>query len=280
MLMDQKLAAALRTYLSGKQLKNLQPSSLALYQRDLKELCGFGDRAQALDHLRRLRPRTRLRKLTIWRSFTQWLAHHSPPLAAPIRALIEGVESPRLPRQEPKILTPEAETLLRRGFHDRDPSSTRMKLILDLGLDLGLRISEVLALQWRDLEGDWLRIRRKGGHEQRLPLSTSLRASFRALESLSAYTRPEDFVFSMSPHQRLTARAVQIQMKKAALRLQIKQPLSPHVLRHTFATRMATKGTPLHVLKEILGHRSLQTTERYLHVLPTHIQNAFVQLRE
>lgn len=134
----------------------------------------------------------------------------------------------------------------------------------------GLRVGEVLGLDIEDVRlnrrSGWVLIRHgKGLKERRVPLSS------RARKVMKDYlvARPEEAttsaVFITKNWNRLTKRPVQRMVKSAARRAGIEQNVTPHALRHTFATRFLEKGGDLATLRDILGHTNLSTTSRYLH---------------
>jgi site-specific recombinase XerD len=135
----------------------------------------------------------------------------------------------------------------------------------------GLRLSEALALNTDDVElrprSGWALIRQgKGAKERQVPLNTELR--WAVTEYLDA--RPEGMaselaLFVTRSGKRLGPRAVQRMVAGAARRAGIERQVTPHMLRHTFATRFLQKGGDLATLRAILGHASIATTSRYLH---------------
>lgn len=132
----------------------------------------------------------------------------------------------------------------------------------------GLRISEVLGLQVEDVEvnarSGWVLVRRgKGVKERRVPLSAEARRALR--EYLEVRPRRPGPLFLSRTFQPLTPRDVERLVGEAARRAGIEKRVTPHVLRHTFATRFLRSGGDLATLQAILGHASLATTARYLH---------------
>jgi site-specific recombinase XerD len=140
----------------------------------------------------------------------------------------------------------------------------------------GLRVGEVVGLDLEDItlneRSGWVTIRQgKGLKERRVPLSLQTR------KALAAYlqVRPEaatSALFLTKSWLRLGKRPVQRLIKSAAQRAGIKQDVTPHILRHTFATRFLRKGGDLATLRDILGHANLATTSRYLHADATRMQ--------
>lgn len=133
----------------------------------------------------------------------------------------------------------------------------------------GLRVGEAVALDMGDVElstrSGWATVRQgKGLKERRVPLSLHAR------KGLDAYleVRPEastPALFLTKNWQRVSERSVQQMVESAAQRAGIEQTVTPHILRHTFATRFLEKGGDLATLRDILGHANVATTSRYLH---------------
>ena len=133
----------------------------------------------------------------------------------------------------------------------------------------GLRVGEVVALDLDDVElndrSGWVTVRQgKGLKERRVPLSLQAR------KALAAYlaARPDadtPALFITNRWSRLGSRAIQLMVKSAAQRAGIEQGVTPHTLRHTFATRFLEQGGDLVTLRDILGHANIATTSRYLH---------------
>ena len=137
----------------------------------------------------------------------------------------------------------------------------------------GLRLSEALNLKITDVDGDrhQIRVQRGKGHKDRyvhIPpcLLQTLRRYYRAC-------RPEDYLFN-GDHvgSRWAKRAAQYAIERAAVAAGILRAVSPHVLRHCYATHHLEKGTSIFILKAQLGHANLVTTSRYLHLCANYEQ--------
>jgi len=250
-------------YLEGlREDRRLLPSSLRLYERELESLCRLWKKAgvgAVLEQLRPLSPATARRKLLIWKAFGR---ARGLDLNLPERL-------PRLRESLPRYLSEEEIFRLESACY-RSSQVRRNRLLVALGLELGLRLSEILGLRFADLEGNWILVRRKGGKEQRLPLSPSL------LSHLTAWKRESggglsDYVFPGRGAGPLSPRAAQKIFENLGKAARIEN-LHPHCLRHSFASRLAARGASLVALKELLGHRSIATTERYLHASPEHLR--------
>jgi len=133
----------------------------------------------------------------------------------------------------------------------------------------GLRVGEVVGLDLADVEinerSGWVTVRQgKGLKERKAPLSLQAR------RALSAYRegRPDaatSALFITNRWNRMSSRAIQLMVKSAGQRAGIEQDVTPHTLRHTFATRFLEQGGDLATLRDILGHTNISTTSRYLH---------------
>jgi len=226
------------------------------------------------DHLRHMAAATHLRKLNIWRSFLKTCEH-------PWKSALDHLKNPKLRRKQPLFLTEEEAFQLEQACY-RSPQMTRDRLFVALGLQLGLRLSEILGLKFSAVEGAWLRILRKGEKEQRLPLSPSLQTLISQWKA-ERVAAEGDWIFPGVPRldrdEPLTPRAAQALLERLRKLAGLQKEISPHSLRHSFATKLAAEGANLAALKEILGHERLTTTERYLHVTPKHLQEALGLVR-
>lgn len=138
----------------------------------------------------------------------------------------------------------------------------------------GLRLSEAVSLQVRDIDSDRMVItvrHGKGDEDRQVMLSAVL------LETLRAYCRvyrPRTWLFEgQAPGQPLTGRAVQRVIKAAGVRAGITKPVTPHKLRHSYATHLLDAGTDLRMIQTLLGHRSLQSTAIYTHVATARLRS-------
>jgi integrase/recombinase XerD len=139
--------------------------------------------------------------------------------------------------------------------------------ILLAGYTGGLRISEVAKLRVADIDGDRMTIHvrlGKGGKDRIVPLSPVLQA---ILRTYWQEAHPTTFLFPGKDIRRpISQTSIRNILSKAVVAAGIKKPMTMHTLRHTFATHHLEAGTDLRVLQMVMGHRSLKTTSRYLHV--------------
>lgn len=270
----QELRRAKTRFLESlRDEKRLLNSTLEIYEREIDQLIHCLETSSTSELKKTLAaysPATHLRKLVIWKSFLR-------QCPTPWQAVLEDFKSPRVRSQEPRFLDDqEAFQMESATFRSRTP--TRDRLFLLLGLELGLRLQEILALRFQDIEKDWIKVQRKGGHEQRLPLTPSLQALIRFHQEEQA-ADASHFVFEGRSGKPMSSRAGQKLIQRLAKSARLNKDLSPHALRHTFATKLAAHGANLVALKELLGHKQMRTTERYLHITPAYLKDALQFLK-
>jgi len=163
---------------------------------------------------------------------------------------------------------------------DNSIQQIRDKAILELFYGTGMRLSELvgLNLEAMDLGAGIVRVLGKGGKERILPIGKT------TTKSLKGYlTRRSEFhptqgnraIFLNQRGNRLSPRGVQLIVKKALMRVSEKNKLSPHILRHTFATHLLDRGADLEAVRELLGHTSLSTTQIYTHLTMDRLKNVY-----
>ena len=142
----------------------------------------------------------------------------------------------------------------------------KSKLILEMLYSAGLRLSECTSMKVSDLEAKqklgWVR-NGKGGKDRMIILAEHMIDDF---EKYLSKKTPEDFLFSNKSGRQLSSRNVQKIVKTAARKAGINKKVSPHTLRHSFATHLLESGTDLRKIQELLGHSNLQTTQIYTKV--------------
>lgn len=183
------------------------------------------------------------------------------------------LESPRLWQLIPEVLTiDETDRLLAMATEPRE------KAILELLYASGLRVSELCDLSLYDIDEHTVRVKGKGGKERLVPIGTP------ALKALDTYlSGPRDlFKSETETHLFLSAKGRSIDriyvwrlIKKLARLAGITKNISPHTLRHSFATHLLERGADLRVIQDFLGHSNIQTTDRYTHISQKQVQEAF-----
>lgn len=206
--------------------------------------------------------RSAARKLSALRQFHLHLLRERIRADDPTARL----DAPRLPRRLPKVLTEaEVEALLAaaRTLPEAGEAAT-MTAALELLYATGLRVSELLSLPRAALnaQGPMLIVRGKGGKERMVPISEAARAAAQALARRGSWLFP-----GRNPLRPLTRQAFWGLVKRTALAAGIDPArVSPHVLRHAFASHMLAHGADLRSLQLLLGHADIATTEIYTHV--------------
>ena len=209
-------------------------------------------------------PRTAARRLSALRHFFRFLLRDGVRADDPT----ERLDAPRAGRRLPKYLTEaEVAALLAAVSSLPPPRAAMMRAALELLYATGLRVGELLALRAAALRSDaaLLVVRGKGGKERVVPLSDAARA---AASLLPARDPPSPWLFpGREPGQALTRQGFALLLKQVALAAGLDPArVSPHVLRHCFASHMLARGADLRSLQLLLGHADIATTEIYTHV--------------
>ncbi|MBN9507605.1 MAG: tyrosine-type recombinase/integrase, partial [Alphaproteobacteria bacterium] len=211
--------------------------------------------------------RTAARRLSALRQFHRFLLREGVRADDPT----ELVDAPRLPRLLPKYLSEaEVDALLAAAAGEAS-----MHAALEILYATGLRVSELLALPRAALAGDaaLLLIRGKGGRERVVPLSEAARAAAAPLLAGGSRWLFPGRKLDGKPGRALTRQGFFAALKKVALEAGIDPArVSPHVLRHSFASHMLARGADLRSLQLLLGHADIATTQIYTHVLAERLQ--------
>ena len=263
--------------------------TLSAYATDLKDLARFlaADIAQASSaDLRRyfaacakagLGARTAARRLSAFRQFFHFLVVEGARRDDPSRAL----DAPRLPRSLPKYLD-ESETtaLIEAAAKRRGPEGLRLACLLELLYGAGLRVSELVGLPLAAARQDarFLLVRGKGEKERLVPLGEKAGAALAAYLAerwrFLAPGKTSPWLFpSRGREGHLTRRRCGQLVKELALEAGLDPArLSPHVLRHAFASHLIDHGADLRSVQEMLGHADIATTQIYTHVQGARLQ--------
>lgn len=252
-------ASDLRRYLEWADRAGVDP--LRLSHRDLRRYLGELDRA-------RYSRRTVARRLSSVRSLFAHLVDTGVVGTDPAAVLT----SPKTPDRLPRAMNTDAVTALLEAPPSDTPAGLRDRALLELLYATGARVSEITGLDVADLDlaQGQLRLMGKGSRERIAPVHA------RAIDRLRTYLadgRPqlargsgETAVFLNGRGARLTPDAVRRHMKRHLAAAGEATSLSPHALRHTFATHLLDGGADLRTVQELLGHVALSTTQIYTHV--------------
>lgn len=220
---------------------------------------------------RRLSKATIARKLAAVRSCFRFLARRGALPANPARQ----VRSPRLGRRLPSFLPVDEATVLLNAPPEPSAAGARDRAMLELLYASGLRVAEGCGLDLDDLDEArrTVRVVGKGDKERVVPVGET------ALEALAAYLairgRQRGPLFLNARGGRLTSRSAHRIVRARARQAGISQRVTPHTLRHSFATHMLGAGADLRLIQELLGHSRLSTTQRYTHVSPEHLMRVY-----
>ena len=179
---------------------------------------------------------------------------------------------PKAPRRLPKALTIDQVERLLGAPSPEDPIGVRDRALLELLYATGARVSEAIGLDVDDLaHGDVLRLRGKGSKERIVPIGSFARAAVdayltRVRPALAAKGHASARLFLGARGSPLSRQSAWLVIRAAAEKAQITSEVSPHTLRHSFATHLLQGGADVRVVQELLGHSSVATTQIYTHV--------------
>ncbi len=182
------------------------------------------------------------------------------------------IAAPKTPRKLPDTLTMQQVQRLLEAPPRDTPEGLRDRALLELLYATGARVSEAIALDVDDVShGDVLRLRGKGSKERIVPLGSYARAAIdayltRARPEFSARGKATPKLFLGTRGAPLSRQSAWLVLQAAAERAQLTAKISPHTLRHCFATHLLQGGADVRVVQELLGHSSVATTQIYTHV--------------
>jgi integrase/recombinase XerC len=205
------------------------------------------------------------RKIATLRSFYKFLARRGDVERNPVKV----IRTPRQEKRLPRFLSPGDVERLLNTPKGADMLSLRDASMLEILYSTGMRVSELVGLDLEDIDpvGEVVRVRGKGRRERLAPLgSYALNSLNRYLESRAAEGLDTPAVFVNRHGDRLNVRSVRRKLAKYLAMAGLDPHVSPHTLRHSFATHMLERGADLRAVQELLGHRSLSTTQIYTHV--------------
>jgi integrase/recombinase XerC len=215
-------------------------------------------------HREGLKKSSAARKLASLRTFFRYLCREGILEANPARALL----SPRLERRIPAHLDEADVGRLLAVAGDRD-ADVRARAILELLYATGIRCAELVGLDLPevDLEARFVRVLGKGQKERLVPFGAPAEKALRAYLPVRASCRPRtDALLVNARGGRLTDRSVRSIVQRRVVQAAVAQRISPHGLRHSFATHLLERGADLRSIQELLGHARLSTTQKYTHL--------------
>lgn len=226
---------------------------------------------------------TMARKIATLRSFYKWALKHSKVAANPMTM----IRTPRQAKRLPKAITVEQIEQLLAAPDDADVLGARDRAMLETLYSTGIRVSELVDLNHEDMDdaSEALRIRGKGKKERLVPLGSHALAAIRHYQN--ALQNDERFTATWSNPQtrpplfinkhggRLSSRSVRRKLDKYLRQVGLDPSISPHTLRHSFATHLLDNGADLRTVQEMLGHQSLSTTQTYTHLTSQRLRAAY-----
>ncbi|MBI3306394.1 MAG: tyrosine recombinase XerC [Candidatus Omnitrophica bacterium] len=217
------------------------------------------------------------RKLACLRSFFKYLARENRLKINPAA----GIATPKREKRLPLFLASEEVTSLLEAPSKNAWDEKRDKAILEMLYSSGLRVSELVGLNHEDVDlvSGLVRVRGKGKKERIVPIgSLALKAIRGYLEHRPPRDGNENLKRPLYLNRyggRLTDRSIRRLILKYVRRIALKKEVSPHMLRHSFATHMLDRGADLRSVQELLGHENLSTTQIYTHVTTKRLKEAY-----
>ena len=245
-----------------KELKDIERGDITKFIRDL--------------HEKEYSPTSVIRKIASLRGFFKWLCTNEYCKNDPTLT----IEQPKFPKKLPKVMTlQEIDTILNQDL------SKLEKVILELLYGCGLRVSELVNLKINDydLGAKYVQCYGKGSKERIIPLGS------KAIDAIKKYLPERDYVLQKN---RLDSKKLLINEKGKNLTRQdvynfiheqgkkIHKTISPHTLRHSFATHMLENGADLRVVQELLGHSDVSTTQLYTHISKKRLKEVYFSINK
>lgn len=280
----ESIANVVKAYTRYLKLeRNYSPHTLDAYQRDLRWLLDYCENVemhpkdmQLKDlelfagqlHEHQIGPTSQARILSGVRSFYRFLVLDGYIEQDPTELL----ESPRLGEHLPEVLSTEEVDMIENSIDLSKPEGQRNKAIIEVLFSCGLRVSELVNLQLSNLYLDegFIRVTGKGNKERLVPISPKaikeLNLWFLDRNLMKIKPGEQDYVFLNRRGAHLTRTMILIMLKRQAQEAGIQKTISPHTLRHSFATELLKGGADLRAIQVMLGHESIGTTEIYTHI--------------
>jgi integrase/recombinase XerD len=291
MMVDPALPAAIDAFLVELRVeRGLSPLTISAYRRDLAQFAEHaGTRWRAdtgplqefvADLQRRgAKGSTQARKSAAVRSFYSFALREG--LAT--RDIPALVDAPRPGSYLPDVLAPEDVVRILDAPSPEDPIGIRDRAILELLYACGLRVSELVGLDTDrvDLDGQQVRVIGKGNKERRVPMGDEARERLHRYRvgPRQAWTagKPTPAVFVGLRGRRLSREAVWRMVKRWTQAAGVRERVTPHTFRHSFATHLLEGGADLRVVQALLGHASISTTQLYTHLTGERVREVYAR---
>lgn len=272
--------------------KGLSQNTKIAYQTDLQQLLQYleQNKTQYLHEItrthiekflsglkeKRVSNNTHLRMFMTLRSFFSFLEKESLLKVNPMKLL----HSPSRRQLLPYCLTQEEVKLLLQSPNSNSFKGARDAVILELLYATGMRISELCNLNFYDIGDDSVRVVGKGSKERIIPIhQQALSILDRYLVHFYPIERPQNTspLFVSKKGIRISRNSVWRRMQYYSAKIGLGKKISPHTLRHSFATHLLENGADIRIIQELLGHETIATTEKYLHVAQNKLHQNFLE---
>ena len=271
--------------------RGLSKNTVESYTKDVEKLCAFLNMHEiAVSPLtidsefikkfiyeiaKKVNPRSQARIISGLRSFFDYLVFEDSITINPT----DLIETPKVGKKLPDTLSQEDIDALLAAIDLSHPQGERNRTILETMYSCGLRVSELITLKISDLffEEGFIRVLGKGNKERYVPIHKEAeRYILIYKKTIRIHIQPkkgfEDTLFLNRRGKGLTRQMIFIILKDLALKIDLKKKISPHTLRHSFATHLLQNGADLRAIQQMLGHESITTTEIYVHVDKTYLK--------
>lgn len=262
-----------------KYERKLSDNTIASYTQDLKSLAlhfkgnilylTSEDITAYLKSLNCLNARSISHHITVMNSFYTFLLTETNIIS---QNPCEKIIIPKLPKKLPNYLSEEeVDKLLNISLHT--PYDYRNKAMLELLYATGLRVSELCNLKVNDIDftGCFVRVMGKGKKERIVPIANTalkyLKIYINTYRNIILKDKPSEYLFISNNLTPITRQGFFKLLKKECTRSGITKEVSPHVLRHSFATHLLKHGADLRIIQELLGHEDIATTQIYAHLI-------------
>lgn len=272
--------------------RGLSKNTIESYTKDLEKLIYFLDEHKIAvspikidnsfvkqfiyDIAKKVNPRSQARIISGLRSFFDYLVFEDYRKTNPTDLL----ETPKIGRKLPDTLSQEEIDALISAIDLSHPQGERNRTILETIYSCGLRVSEAIALKISDLffEEGFIRVLGKGNKERYVPIHQEAKKYITIyIHEIRSKIQPkkgfEDTLFLNRRGNGLSRQMVFMILKDLAEKIGLKKKISPHTLRHSFATHLLQNGADLRAIQQMLGHESITTTEVYVHVDKSYLKD-------
>ena len=285
--MSNILAQQIDSFLASLKLKGYSPCTVESYALDLKQLVSYfeelGDPEMTVEELTRQKmrswladalgnqkPASRARKISAVRSLIHYLIRQEKIEKSPF----ENLQNPKLPKQLRSTYSVDQINILLEVPGNASPLTIRDLTAFELMYSSGLRVSELVSVNLDSIDfiEGWIRVIGKGNKEREIPVTTT------AIDLIGRYlaeSRPllvskdgvqdENALLLNSKGGRITARSIRRLLHEEEIEKGLTADVSPHGLRHAFATHLLEAGADMRAIQDMLGHARLSTTARYTH---------------